>query len=374
MKITLSSNVLGLTLLTILQIFLCFNKGIFIKNNRPDLSIPIESRKSEACRHLSKSFPIFLSTLRSNADDIGLRDWMYDDYRFPGLDDRLLAKAFRGRRIGLVGDSTLYYPMKWLYVLMNRTSVSVLSELPSKTLSEGRSMVNPENTKHVGLDYRTRPPPIVHSDGTMIRWFGFSGLSPNTCHFDTIWKKILKMRPEILVVNFGLHWLHLTGIGRNVSRCVMENWVEYESFLEKSVLVAKEAGARILLLKSTNFVCDKQYFGNLATSNILFKSKDPHVLEQCSEIVGKALVNSSLGTSAVHNYCVNGTFNEVGATHLNNRLVDFVRKRRNDSKLQIGIFNDHDIESCHFTTDARHYHALNMVRIRLLGNLLECIL
>ena len=40
---------------------------------------------------------------------------------------------------------------------------------------------------------------------------------------------------------------------------------------------------------------------------------------------------------------------------------------------KLAVFNDQVIQSCRYTNDGRHYHPLNLVRIRILGNLLGCL-
>jgi hypothetical protein len=69
----------------------------------------------------------------------------------------------------------------------------------------------------------------------------------------------------------------------------------------------------------------------------------------------------------------------IGAQYLNQRIHDFVEKYNAQHDCGNGpiiqIFNDHDVESCDYTThtDGRHYHYLNMLRIRLFMNQVQCV-
>jgi hypothetical protein len=69
---------------------------------------------------------------------------------------------------------------------------------------------------------------------------------------------------------------------------------------------------------------------------------------------------------------------------LNNRLIKFVNEfntnnnnnNNNNNSMVVQIFNDHDMQDCSYTTegDGRHFQGMNLLRIRLLLNQLDCIL
>jgi len=62
---------------------------------------------------------------------------------------------------------------------------------------------------------------------------------------------------------------------------------------------------------------------------------------------------------------------------LNSRLyVQAKRAGPSSIGMSNSVFNDYDVESCEFTkqSDGRHYHPLNLLRIRLLGHMLSCML
>ena len=57
--------------------------------------------------------------------------------------------------------------------------------------------------------------------------------------------------------------------------------------------------------------------------------------------------------------------------YLNNQIKEFVKEINRiqpKSMLTVGIFDDHDIEGCYSTEDARHHHLNMVIRLRLLSN------
>lgn len=326
---------------------------------------------------LSDNIRDLINALRSESEGKGLRDWCSHKtgYCFPGLDEDLLSTAFRGRSIALVGDSTLYYPMKWLFRLLLKTDNNT-SHMWQQNTSTSFTYINPTGDPHLGLP---GPPPVLKqkSDGTHIAWYGFAGPAANTCNFSSVWDRVRQHSPEILVVNFGLHWLHLTP-SRSVRSCVVERWLEYETFLDNVTRLAVEINAKILLFKTTNLICDDQYYGGLSAANQLYRSKDKDTLQKCHESVNKSFSHSGVvltDTGSVDSYCQNGTFNEIGSAHLNRRMEKHVREWQapEGSNLTMRLLNEHDLQSCSYTNDGRHYHTLNLVRIRLLGNIINCL-
>ena len=65
-------------------------------------------------------------------------------------------------------------------------------------------------------------------------------------------------RPDVLVFNFGIHWLHSTSFGLYQPRdaCVVRNWATYEAWLERIVRIAAEANITAAAFKATNRLCD----------------------------------------------------------------------------------------------------------------------
>lgn len=304
-----------------------------------------------------------------------MRDAILDEdgYHFPGLDDELIRKVFIGRRTVFVGDSTLFYPTKWLHEIMSRlhrndtTGITV-----DMTMTEANRVINPR------LDGK---PPTFTSNTTSMEWFGFRGAANAVCNLDGIWNHVLQSRPHILLVNMGLRWLHFMGVGRDVEDCMAKNWVQYEDFLSRAVDIAREIQAEILLFKTTNYVCDAKFVGKYATATTLYSRADEETLADCRQKIQNTDLGKSIPEADVSNFCRYGTFNEVGSSHLNARLESFVRRRQSQlvgqkTLLKLDVFNDHDVQSCNYTRegDGRHYHPLNLLRLRLLANQLSCIL
>jgi len=242
-------------------------------------------------------------------------------------------------------------------------------------------------------------------------------------------------------------------------------WTNYETeWLDQIMKLLVPMGVKIVLFKTTNRICTDKFKGKLLD---LVRSFDrtnnpsyPTVIESCrqsvrtywdnfteslssslrlqekattatdsSSIVNRATfrgiseaINSktigSYGANAtatatpgpiltddqINDYCVNGTLDQNGPIHLNERLQRWVdnynsnrnnnkdldgrddggsppssrstTKRRSNSRLPIvQIFNDNAIQQCSYTPnkDGRHYFQLNLPRIRLLLNQLQCI-
>jgi hypothetical protein len=345
--------------------------------------------QQQACQNLNRSIIQLTATLRLDPQMMAVRPWSSSDndntddrasFSFSGLDEELLRKVFRGRRIAFVGDSTLFYMTKWLKRILD--TEEDLSSLSSLNLTEANDLVNPISlnpTRDKNLGFGDGDPlPISDSNGTSIIWTGHAGRSPG-CDFKKSWNEVEKLRPEVIVANFGLHWLHQYGgaPSRNVVGCYVERWLNYEAWLDEVVEIAQVVGARVLLFKTTNFMCTAKYTNVYATVNNLYEAKDPAIYQTCREKARKAVGGgqSRVGEEDIENYCFNGTFNDAGASHLNERLRKFVEKNQDMStELFMGIYNDRDVETCPYTKDVIHYHPLNMLRIRLLANHLQCLL
>ena len=251
------------------------------------------------------------------------------------------------------------------------------------------------------------PPEVRLADGTVVVWGGFRGSPGETaCHFDSVWKRVLDGKPQILVVNFGLHWLHLMGAGRDVPLCYVEAWLTYEDWLQSIVDMARASGSvKLLLFKTTNYICEELFWGSYADGAALYKEGGKHVekaRQRCHHLIqqlvrdntaGNGLRLDMLGGENITRYCSKAVFDEYGVKDLNHRLLEFLQKqqkRQPKGKLEqsttanrtnvnddmtIAIFNDHDIQSCAYSepNDGRHYHPLNLMRIRLLANTIQCL-
>lgn len=258
------------------------------------------------------------------------------------------------------------------------------------------------------------------SEETVIVWDGYRGLTgERACHWelDAFWDRTRQFHPDILVVNFGLHWLHLQGGGRDVPLCYVDWWLRYEEWLERAYQVAEASNAKLLLFKTTNFFCESKFNGPYSDTIAKFKvdrlqlqqlypsssgeeamqknngpnnyRRDTPMFDFCAtQLEHKVALNATdemtqlLSPNNIYRYCSEGTFDEMGVRNLNTRLSEFVQQKQqaqeNCTSIRtvlpdIGIFNDHDLESCRYTLDGRHYDSLILVRIRVLANLIQAI-
>ena len=307
------------------------------------------------------------AALRKDPERYGVRPYR----EFAGLDDNLLNQTLRGRRIYLLGDSTTRYLFCWLkevFAGVNSNSPN-LARLSSMDLKDANALIRPQGLRIPKC--HDKVPSLYESDndGTYIRWGPIH--TQSQCSFENIYTAIRDIRPEVIVANSGLHWLHFEGQGRNVIRCTIERWVNYEDWMEEVVKVAESIEAKELLFKTTNHICDEKYVGDYAMATRLYREGSKTTRNRCVALMKKQQANVS--DANIKSYCTEGTFDSVGVCHLNERLRRFVDQRKHDAKVKLRVFNDHDIFNCSYTEmiDGRHYRGLNLLRIRLLGNYLN---
>lgn len=305
--------------------------------------------------------------------------------------------AFRGHRIAFLGDSTLFYLTKFFYTVFHRSKTREIY-IPSSNVIHNLTTATQTVLNHAGNrchQYPNEPciQPLGHEvpipvEDTVsgmyhMQWSGMSGILDNwhTEKFlHAMWEKTHNsIRPDVMVVNMGLHWLHLYGIQRDTGPEAILRWIHYEKWLEEVYDHAHHLGVQVLLYKTTNFVCDKKMTGKYAEAVRLYNSFDKETLQHCSSRVAQefAKINQTefVTEKQISDYCVNGTLNNRGSNLLNSRLHRYVKhKERNDGKMYVGVFNDNQIQQCEHTAvgDGLHYHTLNLLRIRLLGNYLQC--
>jgi len=196
-----------------------------------------------------------------------------------------------------------------------------------------------------------------------------------------VWTQLEQAQPEIMVVNQGMHWLHFLGQGRdNVPGCVIKRWIAFVQWLDEVVLFAEKIGVKILLFKTNNRICADKFRGPYKAANTLYSANDTDALKKCSKIVQSLIPGGGevANKQDLDNYCQHGAFNNTGSLHMNARLkkcAEGWQQQNENALIYLGIFNDYDVQSCSYTEvkDGRHYHPLNLVRIRLLANTLQCL-
>mmetsp|Transcript_15111 Transcript_15111/g.32802 ORF Transcript_15111/g.32802 Transcript_15111/m.32802 type:complete len:112 (-) Transcript_15111:2616-2951(-) len=101
---------------------------------------------------------------------------------------------------------------------------------------------------------------------------------------------------------------------------------------------------------------------------------DNATIEGCRKRLEPLGKDMFLDPSDIEKYCKWGQLTDVGSRYLNDQMEDFVRNVQDSSStsgLTVGIYNDHDIESCSTTTDAIHHKSAIVARIRLLANTID---
>ena len=340
--------------------------------------------------------------MQENPEQNALR--RYQD--FPGLNQDSL-EIFRSKRIALIGDSTLFYFTKWLQVLLfqsnnlRREEQPPPAQLDQLNLTHGQITVRElaaqacEQPGQYCIDPRgyARPEILpIGNDGTMVGWMGLSSVDD---HWRTekilqsVWETIDESyHPDIMIANQGIHWLHFYGFARNTSAEAIRRWIHYEDWLREVFDHAIANNVSVLLYKTTNFICEEKIYTRYQEANGLYQAQDSITIQRCQQLVQSELEShadyhnaSMIAAYDIADYCFNGTSNNHGTTHLNRRLSAFVEKlllehpNTNNHSMHVGIYNDHDIESCEYcgADDGLHYHRLNLMRIRLLANQLTCV-
>ena len=175
------------------------------------------------------------------------------------------------------------------------------------------------------------------------------------------------------------------------SECAIKQWLNYEGFIDQAIAAARASGANLIFAKTTNHVCASKFVGDYATASADFSSDDSRIKErthnQCTASLLKDFGGPTaeigqikdLTPAAAENYCTNGVFDNSGSGYLNDRLLKHIfatntnaARDRNGSGAHVVLFNDSAVQSCEYTEvgDGRHYHPLNTVRVRMLGNLI----
>ena len=296
-------------------------------------------------------------------------------HHFSGLYGAL---PFLNNRIAFVGDSTLrglVPQLGWLLEKsLNHDDDPVSPAMDTMTLSEADKLII-----HV---YRRVVERTIHLKGGHILKYLLAG-SERTLEGRDMLNLIIDFKPKVLVANIGMHLLHMENFGRDMDVNVgIRKWLAYEEFLQDTVIASEEAGVELLLFKTTNFICGAKYKQSWKKGYELYGMNDSATLDKCFLSYRRQHDNDVLDED-IRSYCRDGVINDNGSQKLNERLYGFVNevnhKRKQEggpSPLTIAVFNDHDIQSCGTTrkSDGRHHPALNLARIRLLGNYIGCML
>eukprot|EP00970_Alexandrium_tamarense_P009194 scaffold1813_cov185-Alexandrium_tamarense.AAC.9 len=347
--------------------------------------------QAEGAKNDQSPIVMLAEAIQSDAEQSGLRPISVPvnagrKVKLRGLDDELVRDVFLGERLFFFGDSTLRNLHMWLHYLLR---MNMKDETPFSTMNltqANRVFLDRINNDGESCQFRTelgtsngelacKGVPGKHNTMTTILDDGatesaFLGGWGNKCtDFKDEYDAIKNFRPTILVANVGLWWFHFQKRGRERSVCIVDKWLKYEEWLDGILNLAEEAGVEVLLFKTTNLICDEKYQGEMATANDLYSSRDEQTVQKCFRSFRPKTMSATTDADIL-NYCINGTMNTIGSDHHNQRLLQFVKDRKDATTLKLAVLPDRNIQSCQFTgmLDGRHYHQMNLARIRLLGN------
>lgn len=324
-----------------------------------------ESALVQSCVDLSPSTAAFASDVFQDAEGASLKPWRKGKWEIPTLSKDLLMSAFGGRTVVLVGDSTTAYTTHWINNLMNGTTPELLTSLQQHTLTDGIQALKAwHNDRNAPMDIIGHKYEDYYQ--AFILWLGYRGSSMHiNCDFyKRQWPNVRKLKPEILLVNWGAHMLAT----KMVKTCNIYQWVYYEKWLEGALDAAHEAGVKVLLFKTTNRICSHQpedpvreCHGWVDKIDPLYEHNPPNM--------------RNVSEADKNRYCQEGLLSEDGAERLNARLVAYlpIAQERYPS-MKIALYNDHDLESCGQTLDGLHYTSLQLPRIRLFAHMVNCLL
>ena len=347
--------------------------------------------QAEGAKNDQSPIVMLAEAIQSDAEQFSLRPISVPvnagrKVKLRGLDDELVRDVFLGERLFFFGDSTLRNLHMWLHYLLR---MNMKDETPFSTMNltqANRVFLDRINNDGESCQFRTelgtsngelacKGVPGKHNTMTTILDDGatesaFLGGWGNKCtDFKDEYDAIKNFRPTILVANVGLWWFHFQKRGRERSVCIVDKWLKYEEWLDGILNLAEEAGVEVLLFKTTNLICDEKYQGEMATANDLYSSRDEQTVQKCFRSFRPKMMSATTDADIL-NYCINGTMNAIGSDHHNQRLLQFVKDRKHATTLKLAVLPDRNIQSCQFTgmLDGRHYHQMNLARIRLLGN------
>lgn len=341
----------------------------------------------------------------------------------PGFDQKLIRRAFVGKRIYFVGDSTmrvLFVALRKLLIAMNDDGESV------KSLYNGWIRDISEELRKSKQQWRKEGLPPFTINGTYLEIVDVNplyfeaerrnrknGTVVNGTTVPNLQKDFLGRlqktldKPDIIIFNAGMHLLHLTPM-RALKHQTYVCWVHYESLLEKLLQLGLDSGASALIAKSTNKICNERLPTDMKKFAKSYHRKEAS-LKACLDFVELQEKEERQGTpdedfevlsqSQREEICNLGILDESGSSYLNERMSKWAQEQQmekpkelvlnNDDKrdsesttdirhirTRLQYFNDHDVESCEFTDDqdGRHYPRLSLVRLHLLAILLDCML
>ena len=312
---------------------------------------------------VSESTAAWAQNVFQDAENTAMKPWHKGtNWEIPPLDSALLQSAFGGRKVIILGDSTLAYTMTSLDRIMDGTKFTTesLDKFPNYTLSEANQAASSAEG-NIGGTYKDY-------NNSNIIWLGYRGINMNkNCQFQQRQFRIIRnMPPDILLANWGVHILFN---GMNTKMCNVDDWVHYEAWLQQVVDLAVNGGTKVLLFKTTNRICR----GLSANAKQVCEA---HLAGLPAETGPEA---KNVTPVEKEWYCKDALVADEASERLNDRLKVFVADKAQQlatnatTNLRIAVYNDHDMMTCQYAADGLHFHGLQLPRIRLFAHMVNCL-
>ena len=397
---------MGLTISIFWQLAYMSNPAADFMPRRRHLHHVKNNESKGMCSDWEHRSNTYIQAVHDNPEQMALNNWT-----LPTFETSYISRVFAGKRVALMGDSTLCFLRDALHNVLNVTNPQFLGGLQNMTLTGARQAFDMEAVRtesDVGLNLRT--PGVNHSFNGDIYHYNattdsdsastknqhtqlmFTGFRGDNFQYNCLWEehafsKIRSFQPDILVANFGIHLFHHSTIR---SECLVRMWLNYEEWLQEVVKLAEQTKVKLLLFKTTNYICEDRYPPGLREPIMLNKTTYVSICRGWFDDVvkhppqwGREIYNFT--DEQIDRYCWEASGRDANSRLLNQRMRDFVTKIKQKqaaeasvdatSSLRIEIYNDHDMQTCRYTPvgDGSHYRDLFIPRIRLLAHMIHCL-
>jgi hypothetical protein len=304
-----------------------------------------------------------------------------------GLDlTNALTLPFRGKKLVFIGDSTVHHLFFALKTLMMTTNNSNNNDNDILSL---QNRIEEELRK--GKRTYTGSVTSVVDDVNKVDMYYLKVSEINGTVTDTIFQYINNEMDgaDLVVFNVGLHLFHLIGPTNvhNMLPAAYQAWINYELMIKDFIKLSIKKKPKIILIKTTNIVCDGKFMNAWSDLSKKYNNNDKETINYCIDHVSKATNISTtnnktvITTNQISKLCQFGAMTSKGSIFLNERMKNVINDIQiNDdefisSNITLGIYNDHDLQSCELSRkgDGRHYKKTLLSRINLLAIMLNCL-
>ena len=196
----------------------------FTSSQHPHSTAALNAFKYRDCLHhmSSKRIPSLISKLTQNPQTNALMPLDVDspsrtaDNRTEQVLGLNSLNTFRGKKIALMGDSTLYYMAKHLHIMFtslvveanndNGNNYGTIPDYEKMTLNEAENYVK-QRAKQLGIRLAccSHPQPFRKSDGTWVDWMGMRGpaLGQTEQLLEEMFHRAEEMMPDVIVANMA---------------------------------------------------------------------------------------------------------------------------------------------------------------------------